>query len=680
MLRKIRPFAIPLIILLIMVIVFGLMIPDLGFYLDDWPNVYFDKVGGDEATLLFHAIDGRPLKGFYPLAMFDLFGYSPLPWQIYNLALRYLTIIFFWFVIKNIWPRHEFQTGMAAILFAIYPIFAQQPIAVTFFPQWTTYLLVFISFYLMIIAIKKPKYSLLLTFFGLLVSGIGLVVSDYFIALEFARILILWFLLSSTNQNIKSKVVSVGLRYLPYFMVVSAYVVWRWFFAVLPTQDRLEVSLLTRLAENPIKEVINLGIMVVQDFMHILVTAWYKTFEPGMISINGPVAILALALTFVVAGFIFISFRTSKLLPTEGPSSDEVYWKQMIILGSAMIILGAIPGWLIGRQVSDLSGIWNDRFGMASMAGAGLLVVALTEKVFNSRRWQLIFLAILVGLASGWQIRNLNDYRWSWTMQKRFYNQLLWRVPNLQPDTLILSERELFSKVGVYPTSFAINTIYPQSRKTNQVDYWFLTITKYFGNDMESFRKGMPVDAGHWQAYFSGNSTDAIVIDYPTDSSHCLWVLSPEDEDNPFISDTTRVSLTVSNTSRIVNFSPSEPSSWDTIGPELPKNWCYYYEKAELARQFKDWEGVITVWEQAADFQDEVNNGVELRPFIDGFIHVDEFQKAAELTQRAKIESYGMKQYLCTIWEDGLAGKELESSHVILINEIASDLDCTWRK
>src|SRR5574340_274385 len=138
MFRKIRPFAIPLIILLIMVIVFGLMIPDLGFYLDDWPNVFFDKVGGDKATLLFHAIDGRPLKGFYPLAMFDLFGYSPLPWQIYNLALRYLTVIFFWLVIKNIWPRHEFQTGMAAILFAIYPIFAQQPIAVTFFPQWTT--------------------------------------------------------------------------------------------------------------------------------------------------------------------------------------------------------------------------------------------------------------------------------------------------------------------------------------------------------------------------------------------------------------------------------------------------------------------------------------------------------------------------------------------------------------
>ena len=680
MLSKIRPYAIPLIILLIMVIVFGIIIPDLGFYLDDWPNVFFDKVGGNEATLLFHAIDGRPLKGLYPIMLFDLFGYDPLPWQIFNLTLRFLTVIFFWLVIKNLWPRHELQTGIAAILFSIYPIFAQQPIAVTFFPQWTTYLLVFISFFLMIIGIRKPKYFLVLTLLSLLVSGIGLVVSDYFIALELARPLILWFFLSGDKRKIKSKVVSTGLRFLPYLGVVAGYAIWRWFFAVLPTQDRLEISLLSRLAEYPIKEAINLIVMVVQDFMHILVSAWYKTFEPGMISVEGPVAIGALALIFVVAGFVLFSLRIIKLPTSEGPSTDEEQWKQRIILGFAMIILGAVPGWLIGRQVSDLSGIWNDRFGMASMAGAGLLVVSLTEKAFSSWKWRLIFLASLVGLASGWQIRNLNDYRWSWIIQKRFYNQLLWRVPGLQPDTLILSERELFPKVGVYPTSFAINTIYPQSRDTDQVDYWFLTIPKYFGNDMESFRKGMPVNAGHWQAWFNGQSTNAIVIDYPTDSSHCLWVLGPEDELNPLITDITRTSLKVSEFSRILKDSGNDPSQWDTIGDELPKNWCFYYEKAELARQYDDWVTVQKIWEQSKEFHGDANNGVELSPFIDGFIHLAEFQQATELTQRSKADGYGMKQYLCKIWEKGLAGQELDTDQNTLVNNITSDLDCTWRK
>ena len=680
MLRLLRPYAIPLIILLTILIVFGLIIPDLGFYLDDWPNIFFDKVGGDEAILQFHAIDGRPLKGLYPIVMFDLLGYDPLPWQVFNLSLRFLTVIFFWLVIKNLWPHHVLQTGISAILFSIYPIFAQQPIAVTFFPQWTTYLLVFISFYLMMIGIRKPKYFLPLTLFSLMVTGIGLVVSDYFIALELTRPLILWFLLSSDNKDRKSILVSTGLRFLPYLGVVAGYAIWRWFFAVLPTQDRLEISLLSRLSENPVKEGIKLVIMVVQDFMHILVSAWYKTFEPEMISINGPAAIGALVLTFFIALFVFFSFRINKLPTNEDLASDEGQWKQRIILGFVMVILGAVPGWLIGRQVSDSSGIWNDRFGMASMAGAALLVAALSEKSFNSRKWQLIFLVSLVGLASGWQIRNLNDYRWSWIFQKRFYNQLLWRVPSLEPDTLILSERELFSKVGVYPTSFAINTIYPQSRKTGQLDYWFLTIPKYFGNDMESFREGMPVNAGHWQAYFSGYSTDAIVIDYAVDSSHCLWVLSTEDEKNPFISDTTRASLKVTNLSRIINFRSIDNSSWDTIGSELPKNWCYYYQKAELARQFKDWEGVTTIWEQSEDFHDNVNNGVELRPFIDGFIQLNDFHQAVDLTQRAKAEGFGMKQYLCTIWENGLAGKELVSTQATLINGIATDLECVWRK
>jgi len=677
--RQLRPLALPLIILAVMVITFGLMIPELGFYLDDWPNVYFDEVGGNEATLLFHANDGRPLKGWYPVALFDLFGYSPLPWQIFNFALRYLTVIFAWLVFRSVWPGSSMQVGIAAILFSVYPVFAQHPIAVTFIPQWTTFLCVFLSFYLMILGVKKPKWAILFYFLAMLISAIGLVISDYFIALEFVRPIILWLLNPGQKNKFKQKIIDTGLRYLPFLAVVAVYVVWRWFFASLPGEDRLEVSLLSALAAAPIKETFQLVMHAAQDFLYLVVAAWYKTFQPGMLDITGPAEIGALAISVFLAAFVYLSIVKTTSLDAVFTSADKSEWKQRLFLASLMVILGAVPGWLIGRQVSDPSGIWNDRFGMASMAGASLLVVSLTEKLFSSEKWRLGFLAVLVGLAAGWQVRNLNDYRWSWTYQKRFYNQLIWRIPSLEPDTLFLSDREAFAKVGVYPTAFAINTLYPQSRDTDQVDYWFLTIQKYFGDDFENFTEGGAVKAGHWQAWFSGNSSDSIVFDFRGDSEHCLWVLGPEDALNPFISDITRSSLTVSDLSRISTQSTAGYPKWGGTGMELPNDWCYYFEKADLAQQRADWETIQTLWNQSSEFHSGANSGVEFVPFIDGFIHLSMFEQAIDLTKQAKVYDFGMNRYLCSVWENGLAGQVLDSNQIALVNEVASDLDCTWQ-
>jgi hypothetical protein len=308
------------------------------------------------------------------------------------------------------------------------------------------------------------------------------------------------------------------------------------------------------------------------------------------------------------------------------------------------------------------------------------VVVSIAELMFTTPKWRQVFLAILVGLAAGWQVRNLNDYRWSWTYQQRFYNQLLWRIPNLAPDTAILADRELFPKVGVYPTAFAINTLYPRSRENGQVDYWFLTIPKYFGGDMESFQEGAPINAGHWLAWFSGYTYNAIVVDYRYNEPQCLWVLGPEDVMNPYITDITRNSLIVSNLSRINEVSASGFPKWDVIGPELPKSWCYYFQKADLAQQFEDWSTIQLLWKESAPYQDNLNAGVELIPFIDGFLRLGDVESAVEITQRAKVFIYGMKPYLCSIWENALVGQKLDNNQSTLANDMSIELECGWKK
>ncbi len=676
---KNRNFVFPLVVLIIMIITYGLFIPDLGYYLDDWPNVFFDKVGGNAATLLLHASDGRPAKGWYPIILFDLFGYKPLLWQVYNFSLRFLTVIFFWLILKNIWPKSEKQVEAATLLFAVYPIFAQQAIAVTFVPQWTTFLCLFVSIYLMILGIKKPKWNLIFTIAALLISLLGLLISDYFIALEFIRPFILWLLIADQKKTSKANAINVFFRFLPYLAVVLGYVVWRWFIVVLPTSDRLEVSLLTKLAQDPIKESIRFGINILQDLIEILFHSWQKIIQPDILTSTGPVEIAAIGLSIAIAVFAYFTVFKSSTTSNENELTSSVSMKQAAFIGIIMVVLGAVPGWMIDRHVGDLSGIWNDRFGMASMAGAGLVVVALVELLFKPTKWRYVFLVSLIGLSSGWQLRNLNDYRWSWIFQQRFYTQLVWRVPGVEPGTLFLSENEFFSKVGVYPTAFALNTIYPQSDGAENVDFWFLTIPKYFGNDMESFLAGVPVDAGHWQAKFHGQTNNSIVIDFSSKESHCLWILGPEDELNPKISYLTKTSLQVSNLSRITLGDDSTYNNEVITIPEQSNTWCYYFQKADLAQQFKDWEGIESIWNEAQQVVDTMNSGVELVPFIDGFVHLGKYDQAVALTTRAALYGDDMRPYLCQVWNAGIGDQKLTSEDINLLKSLSSDLECGWQ-
>jgi len=667
---------IPILVLIVMVISLGIMIFDLGFFMDDWPNIFFQIAGGSESTQLLHEYDGRPLQGWFRVFLYDLLGTNPWVWQVFSLLLRYLTVIFTWLTFRKIWPKAELQMGMAAILFAVYPIFAQQPLAITFIGHWTSFLFVVLSIYLMLLAIDHPKWYIPLTLAALALSATGLVIIEYFIGLEFIRPLVLWFAYSKKSLSRQQRWKKTILHFLPYFLLAILFVAWRIFFIQLPVSDRNELDLVGSFLNAPVQTILNLILMVVQDFDTMLIAGWYKTYQPEILKLDGPIDILSILVTVGISALLLVVFYVVRKQGNLEQAEDTPDGKQQIITGIVIILFGAVPGWLVGRQVGDSAGLWNDRFGMASMAGAALVVVVLLEKLLRSTKVWLVMVAVLIGLASGWQIRNTNDYRWSWIFQQRFYNQLIWRIPSLEPDTLFLAEREFFSKMGVYPTSFAINTLYPQSRNTDQVDYWFLTIPKYFGSDMESFLQGEPVFAGHWQAKFSGHSHSSIVVDFRGEDPHCLWVLSPEDAQNPEISDTTRASLSVSDLSRIRTESALGNTNFGLIAPEPSDTWCYYYQKAELAQQMEDWAEIESLWYQSSRFQSGALDGVELTPFIDGFLHLGDFEQARELTVRAKSDTSKYDPYLCSIWENALAGNPLNQKQKGIAQTIETNLGC----
>ncbi len=88
----------------------------------------------------------------------------------------------------------------------------------------------------------------------------------------------------------------------------------------------------------------------------------------------------------------------------------------------------------------------------------------------------------------------------------------------------------------------------------------------------------------------------------------------------------------------------------DVFGPEPAHRWCYYFERADLARQFGEWDQVLKLWEEAGPLASQARYGPEYLPFIEAFARSDHWDKAVDLTLKADAKTAGMSGFLCSNW------------------------------
>ena len=110
---------------------YGILIPQLGFYRDDWYMLLAGQTEGANGIIGLFSID-RPLIGYIYALDYALLGSSVIGWHLYALFLRLLGSVGFFYLLRMIWPEKKFETTIAALLFAVYPGFLQQPNAATF--------------------------------------------------------------------------------------------------------------------------------------------------------------------------------------------------------------------------------------------------------------------------------------------------------------------------------------------------------------------------------------------------------------------------------------------------------------------------------------------------------------------------------------------------------------------
>lgn len=645
---------IPFVIVAICFLAFGVLIPYLGFYQDDWHPVFYGFSRGIDRLWELFLYDNRPFASIIYIIGFSLLGFKPFFWQLLAFILRTLTVIVTWTVLVELWPNNKRQASWIALLFAVYPLFDLQPLALIYTIQWTGFLLFSFSIWAMLRSVHHSARFLFYTILSLIAGAAHLIVIEYYIGLELVRPVLIWISLPGDRRSNYEKLRKVLKIWAPYAGILIGYIIFRVFFIPRPPTgfERNAPWLLINFIDQPIPTFVHFLESLFKDMVIVIGAAWNNLISPEIIGFSKPANLIAIVVAILASTGLYFVFKMISQLEEPSPEIVNSWTKSAFTLGLFMVIFAPIPGWLTNQFISTKNQLWSSRFGLAAMIGASILIVALMEFLISNHKYRTIVYCTLIGLSVGWHFLNANDFRWAWQKQVSFYHQLKWRAPDIKPDTAILADIELFPRMGEYPTSFALNTLYSKGSDETELDYWFFGLYRKFNEQRDELKDGTILNDKQFSSNFSSQSLDSLIVDYKPELNQCLWVLNTDYENVYAIPEISRELAQISNPKRILAEHDKKQKPVDEIlGSEKQNQWCYFYQRADLAKQIKDWEGIKDIWNGATEAGYKPPNGVEYLPFIEGLAMVGDWEQAAALSRRANQVTPKMKPVLCEIWK-----------------------------
>jgi hypothetical protein len=627
---------VPLVLLFLSVLSYALLIPWLGFYWDDWAGVWVShSLGGP--GLRDYASLSRPFQGWVFTLTTSLLGEAPLPWHILALLTHWLSAVAVWWSLRGLWPQRTLEVASIAFLFAVYPGFAVQPSAWIHGQGYFIPLVLFtFSLGAMIWGARVPKLYWPLTILALISSAMSMMISEHFVGLELSRPMLLWLVLSEEVTSTRQRLRRTLTNWSPYLLVAGMFVTWRLFFFKTSVAFLDQSSYFKSIAAHPLYSLQSRIRKAFADVIQSSLMAWGQTFRPEIFSFDSPgsrVVWIALGLVLVSAVVVILYLRRleSHNSKTESkiPAPVDARWaKQAIAVGLVAIILGGLPLWFIGRRVNLDSDA--NRYTLAMMFGACIFLVGLIQLTIKSRLQQTVVVGLLVGFAVGFHFRNADMFSKQWSTQQSLYWQLSWRAPGLKPGTSILLDapKSLFDPLDYFLTA-PVNFMYDPEHSSARLNYsaFVLSKDKDLGHDIPQLIDGVPLKQSFFSLNFVGSTSESLVIWFAPPS--CLRVLDPRRDEIPQLPTLTRAAQALSHLDRIIAnpSSPARPPA-EIFGPPPERCWCYYFEKADLARQNGDWQQVAQVADEAQQLGLKPEDPTEWLVLVEGYAQVGRYADA----------------------------------------------------
>jgi hypothetical protein len=670
----------PLLLLLVMVAAYALFLFRMGYYWDDWQAIYLFQFQSPKLYWDYFLGD-RPISAWTFIVFQPLLGMQAWHWQIATLFSRALGIWLLCAAFWRIWPEHRKTLQWMGILLAVYPGFSQQNISVAYHQHYTTFVLFAASMYFMVRAMQSTGKAWHWTAPALFTGLLHMLTMEYFVGLEALRPLLIFIILQQKRPdlNLKQRLAISIRKWLPYLGILIVFSIYR--FLIYPTismnPEMNSPTVLLTILTNPIEGILHLIEISVQDMAHMLYQVWLNGLSVENFQLSSMMVLFSWVIGLIIAGIVYF---VSKLwigneevdFPIRRPAL------QMMIIGFLALLFGGLPVWITDRQ--SIVGLWSDRFTLAPMIGVCLLIVAFTAWIVQQENKRSLIFATLLLLSIPVHIQTANKYRLNTEIQEKFYQQLAWRAPQVKEGTAFAASGMPFSYVGDYAVGFGVNTLYGISEGEEKLPIWWFNGGRSWGIDAIT---EMPPDSqityNLRNLSFTGTADEMVGLVY-NPSRGCLrvmddiYTLAPPMDDYQLHEINVALS-SLSNPEQIIN---ADDLAFNEVvfGKEQKLSWCYFYEKADLARQFEDWQEASNLYKQSQALSLSPTHGAEYAPFIVSAANLGNWDQADQLTRTANEMTADMQPMLCNIWQEFPKQDPPDADQVTTTAEITTYLGC----
>jgi hypothetical protein len=625
---KNESFLAALLILLTTVITYGVSIPNLGYYHDDWFVLWSGQARGAESLIPLFSTD-RPFMGVVYSVIYRFLGDTIINWHLYALLWRSIGGLAFFWILRLIWPNEKYLTTVMTVLFIVYPGFLSQPNANTKQNHLFGFGTALLSIALMLQALKTDRrvWKIIYILISLLLTANYLWIYEYMIGFEGTRLILLGYVLFQRGvRNIRAFAREILKWIWPYWLVTAGFLYWR-VFLFEGERNATDVSGLAGSYLSNFRYMsIRLLLETIKDFLDTSIFAWFV--EPYHLFSLAAYSNLVFALFIAGLVALLVFLYTSWFKRTSGAEYNELetprLMKDFLWIGAIVVLLAISPVIFSDRQV-DLYDPYKS-YGLHPIGGVVLLVTGVVLMLQpRFRKWLLL---ALVGISVATQILNADYWEQYWDIQREMAWQLTWRAPDIQDDTLVMASISGgFNPQQDYEVWGPINLIYnPGFAKAPAIQAEVLNSDTVYNILRQEVKNNHVRDIRLHRDF-----NNVLLISHPSSFS-CFQII---DGTLPVYSGNESLLLrqvgAYSHVDRIVPSGAAPVPSASIFGSEPARGWCYYYQKSSLARQTGDWEEISRLYDQVRELNLETNDKSEMIPFFEGLVNVGRYEDAKEL-------------------------------------------------
>lgn len=614
------------------------LISRFGYTHDDWYLMYSAGAYGPSVFRDIFSVD-RPMRALVMIPAYLLFGENPLYYNLSAYFFRVLGALAFFWILSLLWSRARTATTLIAALFVIYPGFLSQPNGIDYQSHIMGLASALFSVALTLKAILSESRAtkLGLHFLAMLTAVFYLGQMEWYIGFEFFRWACVFLLAARNGGTLLHKARRAVEWAYPALAGPGLFLIWRIFFFE-SERGATDVDFqFLQFIQYPIQTLYHWTVQVAQDLFDVTLAAWVIPLA----QLTGYIQRWGGALAILTTAALVVALYRSKLGETSSEPDQADFTREAFLLGALTAIGGLIPIAVVNRDVVFPA---FSRYSLVSSAGVAILIVTALMHL-NRRTLQLGVIAVLSLIALLTHHGNAVKYANDSDALRYFWWQVAWRVPQFEKNVTLVAVYPAGAIEEDYFVWGPANLIYyPEKQNEKNIQPGLFaaivnrdTVLKALTRQRQEYdqRKNIITYA---------NYRNIVILTQPT-ASACVRVI---DGTRPELShwdlDAIRVMSPYSEMEHVLADEAPHAPPEVVFGPEPTHGWCFFYQKADLARQQGDWEAVLEIGGQAFDQNLSPADPIEWMPFLQAYAATGNVERLTELAPVVTADPYVAQQ------------------------------------